>query len=101
MKKLGGSPEIRRRLDRPGSDIWFLCDGRHTVAEICDEMDKKYREELEPVLTRVTKFLEMLLARNLIYLRKEKVEGGEIKGASGPEGAEGWGSEKARGPETG
>ena len=79
MKKVGGSPEIRRRLDRPGSDIWLLCDGRHTVAEICDEMDRKYREELEPVLTRVTKFLEMLLARNLICLRREKRggEGGE------------------------
>jgi hypothetical protein len=32
-------------------------------------MDRKYKERIEPVLTRVVQFLEMLLARNLVYLR--------------------------------
>jgi len=72
MKKVGGSPIIRRKLDMPGSDIWRLCDGKRTVADICDIMDKKYKEDMEPVLTRVVKFLEILLMRNLIFLQRSK-----------------------------
>lgn len=75
MKKVGGSPVVRRKLDIPGSDIWQLCDGTNTVADICDRMDRKYKEDIEPVLTRVTKFLEMLLVRNLIFLQNAKVAG--------------------------
>jgi hypothetical protein len=70
MKKVGGSPVINRKLDAPGSDIWRLCDGRHTVADICGIMDQKYREDMEPVLKRVVGFLEMLLERNLISLNR-------------------------------
>jgi hypothetical protein len=70
MKKVGGSPVINRNLDTPGSDIWRLCDGRHTVADICGIMDRKYKEDMEPVLARVVKFLEMLLERNLISLQR-------------------------------
>jgi len=69
MKRVGGSPIIRRKLDGPGSDIWLLCDGRHDVAAICGELDRKYRERIEPVLKRVTAFLEILLSRGLIMLR--------------------------------
>jgi hypothetical protein len=70
MGKVGGSPEINRKLDAPGSEIWMLCDGRHTVADICGIMDKRYKEDMEPVLTRVVKFLEILLERNLISLQR-------------------------------
>ena len=73
MKRVGGSPIVRRRLDKYGSDIWRLCDGRHTVAEICSEMDRRYKEDIEPVLTRVSGFLRILLARNLVLLKSEKV----------------------------
>ena len=69
MKRLGGSEILKRKLDAPGSDIWVLCDGEHDVAAICAEMDRKYKERIEPVLTRVVRFLEILLARNLAYLR--------------------------------
>lgn len=69
MKRLGGSTILKRKLDAPGSDIWVLCDGEHDVAAICAEMDRKYKERIEPVLTRVVQFLEILLSRNLAYLR--------------------------------
>ena len=68
MKRLGGSSILKRKLDEPGSDIWVLCDGEHTVAAICAVLDQKYKERIEPVLTRVVQFLEILLSRNLIYL---------------------------------
>jgi hypothetical protein len=70
MKKVGGSPIIHRKLDKPGSDIWQLCDGKRTVADICGIMDRRYKEDMEPVLTRVVKFLEILLMRNLIFLQR-------------------------------
>jgi len=72
MKKVGGSPTIKRKLDAPASDIWVLCDGKHMVAEICSILDGKYNEKIEPVLTRVVRFLEILLARNLIFLKPSK-----------------------------
>jgi hypothetical protein len=93
MGKVGGSPIINRKLDAPASEIWMLCDGKHTVADICSVMDKKYKEDMEPVLTRVVKFLEMLLERNLISLQRAPVlrERGRLRpkktAAKGGEGA--------------
>jgi hypothetical protein len=72
-KRLGGPDVIRRPLDEKGSKIWELCDGRHTLQDICGEMDELFREEIEPVLDRVWKFLEILLKLNLIHLETEPV----------------------------
>lgn len=74
MKVFGGSPILKRPLDKYGSDIWVLCDGEHTVAAICDTMDRKYMEQMEPVLTRVTQFIGMLLERNLVYLKGSEAD---------------------------
>jgi len=89
MKKVGGSPVINRKLDAPGSDIWRLCDGRHTVADICGIMDQKYKEDMEPVLTRVVKFLEMLLERNLISLQRAPAVGDGARRRTGKRVVEG------------
>ena len=74
MKVFGGSPILKRTLDKYGSDIWVMCDGGHTVAAICDRMDRKYQEEMEPVLTRVTQFIGMLLERNLVFLKGSEAD---------------------------
>lgn len=72
--KIGGPEDIRRPLDDKGSKIWELCDGQHTLKDICDEMDGIYHEDIEPVLDRVWKFLEILLQLNLIRLETEPVK---------------------------
>jgi hypothetical protein len=72
---IGGPDNIRRPLDDKGTDIWLLCDGNHTIMDICVEMDKKYKEEMEPVLKRVGTFIEMLLRLNLISLKGGEEEG--------------------------
>ena len=95
MKKVGGSPTIRRKLDGPGSDIWVLCDGEHTVADLCHRMDLKYKEKIEPVLTRVVRFLEILLARNLIFLKAGKAGDRPPALAGGLLSDEGHGAAKA------
>lgn len=79
-KRIGGPGIIRRPLDELGSKIWLMCDGKHTIEYICTELDEQYHEDVEPVLDRVSKFLEILLKQNLIrlsptrdYLRKKRV----------------------------
>jgi len=71
LRKIAGGPEwLRMPLDAPGSRIWELCDGKHTIVEIAKIMHNEFKEELEPVLPRVIKFLELLLKRNLIVLNE-------------------------------
>ena len=71
LRKVAGGPVwLRFPLDRPGSRIWELCDGKRTVLEIAHVMNEEFKEEMEPVLPRVIKFMELLLKRNLIILRR-------------------------------
>lgn len=71
-KHFGGCEYIRRPLDKYGSLIWKLCDGNHTIADICIILEREFQEELEPVAPRVQKFLEILLRLNLIKLTTKK-----------------------------
>jgi hypothetical protein len=73
QKRIGGPANIRRPLDEVGTKIWLMCDGKHSVNDICAELDEVYREEIEPVLDRVSKFLELLLRANLIRLSPKQV----------------------------
>jgi|GEM_PF-372492 len=73
-KYLGGPTIIRRPLDIKGTRIWEMCDGKTDILHICINIDAKYKEEMEPVLPRVLKFLEMLLKRGLLRLLPEPNE---------------------------
>ncbi len=64
--KIGGPPDIRCPLDEVGSEIWLLCDGKHSILEICRIMDEKHHENIEPVTKRIWGFLEILHGRGLI-----------------------------------
>lgn len=70
-KRIGGPDVIRRPLDKKGTMIWELCDGEHTVHDICTETYKAFKEDIEPVLTRVWGFLEHLLILGLITIETE------------------------------
>ena len=71
--RIGGPDKIRRPLDEVGSKIWLMCDGKHTIEYICSELHEQYKEEIEPVLERVWKFVELLLKHNLIYISATRV----------------------------
>jgi hypothetical protein len=71
---LKAKEEVRRPLDAPGSDIWRMCDGEHDIRRICDEVDREYKERMEPVLKRVTEFIRVLAQRHLVILRREANE---------------------------
>ncbi len=71
---IGGPTLIRRPLDVKGTRIWEMCDGKTDVLHICINVDAKYKEDMEPVIPRVLKFLEMLLKRGLLRLLSEPNE---------------------------
>ena len=71
---VGGPQNIRRPLDEVGTDIWLMCDGKHTIFDICTDLDAKHHEKVEPVVKRVTSFLEILLKLNLLSLSKAAQE---------------------------
>lgn len=66
-----GPEELRIPLDRYGTTVWGLCDGAHTIKQICDVLWERYHEEIEPVEKRVPQFIAMLRARGLIYFEHE------------------------------
>lgn len=74
QKKIGGPEDIRLRLDEKGARVWELCDGKHTLKEICDMLHEEFKEDIEPVFPRTSKFIEMLLQRNLITLEAKYEE---------------------------
>ena len=47
-----------------------MCNGKHSVKDIINDLDEKFGEEVTPAATRVQKFLEKLLELNLIKLIK-------------------------------
>lgn len=71
-KRLGGPTQVRRPLDECGTLIWTLCDGRHTVLEICDEVDGRFHESVEPVFRTVVAFLERLHRTGLIRMETKR-----------------------------
>lgn len=54
------------KLDRVGTFTWHLCDGRHTVEEIGDQMQKMFGEKIEPVYDRLALFFKEMEKRELI-----------------------------------
>lgn len=42
---LGKEENFTANLDEKGSIIWKLCDGRHTVRKILEELQQRYPEE--------------------------------------------------------
>lgn len=73
LHKIFRGPEILRiPLDKYGTEVWALCDGKNSVKAICDSVWEKYKEEMEGVNERIPKFLGMLRARGLIYFEHEK-----------------------------
>jgi hypothetical protein len=67
-RHIGGPDNIRRPLDDKGTFIWRMCDGEHSVHEICQASYDEFHEDIEPVLRRVWGFLETLLSLNLISM---------------------------------
>ncbi|MEI8196476.1 MAG: PqqD family protein, partial [Phycisphaerae bacterium] len=53
-------------LDELGAQVWHLCDGRHTVAEIIRTFAQTRRVNQREAQVAVLAFLRMLVRRNLV-----------------------------------
>ena len=70
---------IRIRLDRFGSRVWELTDGRSSVGEITERLCERFPAELPPgdeTIERVTGFFSMLYQQRYISFREIMDENG-------------------------
>ena len=70
LQKRLKKPHIRVRLDRIGSAVWLLIDGRRTVADIGVELESKLGDEVQPLFERLGMFLGMLRRNKFIILNE-------------------------------
>lgn len=64
-------PNFKIKLDKIGSFIWDLCDGKRTVEEMAKLLKEKFGEEVEPLYDRMSLFLQHL-ERNAFIEYKNK-----------------------------
>ncbi len=64
------NPFYTVRLDRFGTEVWNLCDGRRRVRDIASELRGKFGDEMEPAEERVAGFLQRLDRGRCISLSK-------------------------------
>ncbi len=53
-------------LDDLGGRVWNLCDGKHTVEEIAAVLSAEFGAGAEPLLPRLTRFIQYLDRARLI-----------------------------------
>jgi hypothetical protein len=73
LRWLTARPLKRRiELDEIGSLVWKLCDGRHTVGEIAEELVQRYRLMRREALASLAEFLTQLRRRGLVGWQEAK-----------------------------
>lgn len=66
-QKLFKKPKISYvHLDKLGSFIWPMLDGKKNVAALAEEVEKKFGEEAHPLYERLIKYLEVLSSYHFI-----------------------------------
>lgn len=74
LAKIAGEPPGKRveLSDEIGSDVWELCDGAHTVREICRELSAKYKLGDRQTEVSVLEYLNMLRKRRLLGIPEKE-----------------------------
>lgn len=62
-------------LDAVGADVWALCDGSHTVADVIRAVADKYRLNRKEAEVSVTTYLRQLGKRGLLAFAVPKRQG--------------------------
>lgn len=65
------SPYFKFKLDDQGSFIWKNCDGKKSVNEICNLLEKEFGDAVKPTENRTIQFLKSLYQHQLIKFFKE------------------------------
>lgn len=67
FKKYANRP-IKIDLDKIGSFVWQLCDGKNTVQDIIAKTKVEFGDKVEPAEERVNLFINQLRRNKLITL---------------------------------
>ena len=69
FSKLFPTPARREvQLDEIGSEIWRLCDGEHSTADLLDWVRTRYQFSYKEAELGITKYLKELVRRNLVVI---------------------------------
>ncbi|MFA7235996.1 MAG: PqqD family protein [Phycisphaeraceae bacterium] len=60
--------ERRVGLDALGTEVWRLCDGRHTTEQIMDLFAQRHRIHFHEARVCVSQFLRMLTERGMVAM---------------------------------
>ena len=74
--------ELRRPLLDKNSVLWELCNGRRTFAEVCQQMNATFHEEVSPVVHRTQAGIQVLIGLNVMKFvdRPQEVQWETIPG---------------------
>lgn len=75
-QKLLKKPEVSQvHLEKMGSFIWPLIDGKKTVYAIGQLVKEEFGEEAEPLYPRLTKYLQMLIHCGFVEMAANSADG--------------------------
>jgi hypothetical protein len=60
------NPAQRIHLDELGSFVWNFCDGKYSVREICQNLEKEFKERADSVQERTVLFVQQMYQQNFI-----------------------------------
>jgi len=60
-------PNYKINLDKFGTAVWHNCNGKNTVAEIGEQLKRKFGDEIEPVYERLGMYIQTLAKNKFIY----------------------------------
>jgi hypothetical protein len=79
-------PTFKVNLDERSSDAWKLADGERTVLEIAKELEKKYKEKVDPANIRVSELFNIMESNKLIRYKNIENHSQPAEGAeNGPD----------------
>jgi hypothetical protein len=61
-------PAQRIHLDELGSFVWNLCDGTCSVREICENIQKKFKDRADSVNERTVLFIQQMYQQDFIKM---------------------------------
>ena len=70
-------PEQILKLDRIGSQIWGLCDGKRSVEAVVEHFAQQYRLTFHEGRVMVTDYLKTLIQRGALAIAMQKESGDE------------------------
>ncbi|MDP8255175.1 MAG: PqqD family protein [Candidatus Alcyoniella australis] len=63
------SEQLSLKLDERSAYCWKLIDGERNVQQICDQMQQRFGDEVEPVVQRIMQLLQIFERNRLVSYR--------------------------------